>query len=68
MTKEVVTLKDKASVRQILDVLKSNNHAYNGFPLVQNEPGTDTPKCVGLITRHALMVILSNLGRLEDCG
>jgi hypothetical protein len=28
----------------------------------------ETKRCVGVITRHALMVILSNLGRVEDCA
>ena len=43
-----------------------NNQAYNGFPVVVNSG--ETKRCVGIITRHALMVILSNLGRVEDCA
>ena len=66
MTKDVVTLCEKASVRQILDVLKMNSQAYNGFPVLTLTG--ETKRCLGIITRHTLMVILSNLGRVEDCA
>jgi CBS domain-containing protein len=54
-------------VQEMLDALKMNTQAYNGFPIVKAGTGDDK-RCVGLITRHALMVILNNLGRVEDCN
>jgi H+/Cl- antiporter ClcA len=34
MSKDVVTLREVSSVRQILEVLKCKDQAYNGFPIV----------------------------------
>ena len=34
ITKEVVMLKEKASVNQILEVLNKNNQEINGFPVI----------------------------------
>lgn len=59
MSAPVVTLKFKSSARAIYQMLKENK--FDGFPVVNNNGS-----CVGLISRHSLIVVLNNLDKIES--
>lgn len=58
MSMPVVTLKYKSSARAIHSML--SDQKFDGFPIVNN-----TGSCIGLISRHSLMVILKNIDRVQ---
>jgi chloride channel 7 len=54
MTSPVQTIPRLARVADLECLLRDTSH--NGFPVVQ--PGTDGLVCVGLVTRHVLLVCI----------
>ena len=61
MAMPVKTLKFRSSIKDLNNILCENK--FNGFPIVNNDN-----QCIGLINRHALLVIIKNLEKIKSIG
>ena len=60
MARPAIRLSQKVRVKTILRQLEEQN--FDGFPIVNTQM-----QCIGLINRHALVVLLGKVDRLPNC-